>query len=148
MKKNPFSDILYKLIYPTSLYFTVITLFLYIGGSVGSTLNLNWIPTLHLVLIVLGFSFVLSASNILLPLKKLHISLRIALHFLITAVGFYVLFFATSSDKPGTASTIVILLIYTVVYAVICAVVLGVNAAVRKSKNKDSDYSPIYDKRI
>lgn len=148
MKKDIFPDILYRLIYPTALYFTVVTLILYVGGTVMSYNNMNMIPTLRIILIVLAFSFIFNLANMVLTSKKLHLSLRIAIHYVATAVSFFVLFINASDYNPGNGFTIVLMLVYTLVYALICAVVLGVRSAHKKSEINSSEYHSIYDKRI
>lgn len=148
MKKIYPPDILYRLIYPTSLYFTVVTFILYIGGAVISHDNMNMIPTLRTIIIVLLFSFIINLANMVLTVKKLHLSLRIAIHYAATAVSFFILFINASDYNPGSGFTIVLMLAYTFVYAVICAVVLGVRSAHKKSEIESSEYRSIYDKRI
>lgn len=148
MKKDSFSSIVNKIIYPTSLFFTIITLILYIGGASMSYGHTNMIPRLGTILMVLAFSFVLSIANIIMQTKKLHISLRVALHFVMTAVSFFVLFINASDYDAGSAFTIVLMIAYTAVYALICALVLGIRSAIKKSHIESSEYRSIYDKRV
>lgn len=152
MKKERFNSIfqriLYKVIYPTSLYFTVVTLLLYICGTLLDHDNTNMIPTLRTELIILGFSLVVSLANIILRIKKLHVSLKILLHYAATAAGFFVLFIVASGNNPKTGVAIVFMLAYTVVYALICGSVLAVRSAKKKSAIEKSDYESIYDKKI
>ena len=148
MKKDKLFDIICRIVYPTALYFTVVTLLLYIIGAAVSDGASNMIPTLRTILIIFGFSLVFNLANMILTAKKLHISLRITLHFVITALAFYILFINASDYNVNGSFTIVLLLIYTVVYAAICAVVLAVRSASRKTKIESSEYRPIYDKRI
>lgn len=152
MKKNGFSGIakkiLYKVIYPASLYFTVVTLVLYSVGMLLDHDNTNMIPTLRTELLILGFSLVISLANNLFALKKLHIALRVALHYAATAIGFFVLFITASGSKPGTGVSVVFMLAYTAVYAIICIIVFSVSAAKKKASIEKSEYKPIYDKKI
>lgn len=148
MKKDNFFDIVGRIVYPTSLYFTVFTLFLYILGAVFSSGTSNMIPTLRTVLIIFGFSLVLNLANMLLSSKKLSLPLRIAMHFVILALAFYVLVINASDFDMKGSTTMILMLVYAVIYAVICAIVLSVKSAVKKSKIEASEYKSIYDKRI
>ena len=148
MKKNKVFDLIARLIYPTALYFTVITLTLYIAGSLMSTGSRNMIPTLRTILLTLCFSFVIDVANILLTVKKLHLSLRIALHYVLLTASFLLLFFNAADFDPSRGLIIVAGVAFTVLYAIICAVTFAVRGAVKKSKTDSSEYHSIYDKHI
>ncbi len=148
VRKNPFLFILNRIIYPTSLYFTVIILILYIGGSALDHGNTNMIPRLSTVLIVLAFSFILNVANIILTVKRLHISLRIVIHYLLTAVSFFVLFVVSSDYEPSNGFTIILVLAYTLIYALICAAVFAVRSARKRRAADSAEYKSIYDERI
>ena len=144
--KRAFRAILERLIYPTSLCFTVVTLALYIIGTVLVAEHKDMIPTLRTILIVLAFSFVFCAANMLLSVKKLHPVLRVALHYVTTAAAFYILFISTSENRPGGSLTIILLLVYSVIYAAVFAGTAAVRSASRKKTIEKSDYSSIYSK--
>ena len=146
--KTTFNNILTKIIYPTSLYFTVILLILYIGGAALDHGNTNMIPTLSTVCLVLAFSFILNIANLILTVKKLHISLRVAIHYVLTAVSFFVLFINSSDYEPSSGFTIVLMLSYTAIYALICIIIAAVRSAKKRHDTETSEYKSIYDKRI
>ena len=148
MKKDKALDLITRLIYPTSLYFTIITLVLYIAGSLMSKGDQNMIPTLRTILLVLCFSFVIDIANMLLTAKKLHLSLRIASHYVLLTASFLLLFFNAADFDPSRGLVIVAGVAFTLVYAIICAVTFAVRGAVKKSKTDASEYRPIYEKRI
>ncbi len=145
-RRRPFRFVLDKIIYPTSLYFTLATLALYIGGTAFGTVNQNMIPTLRTELLVLALCLIFNAANLILTAKKLHMALRIAIHYVITALSFFILFINTSENKPGGSLTIILLLVYSVIYAAVAVTFFSVNSAARRSKNDKSEYESIYDR--
>ncbi len=148
MKKNGVKELLYRLIYPTALYFTVITVILYAAGAAISYGNTNLIPTLETIFTVLAFSFMLSLANLLLSYQKLNFAFRIALHYIITSVSFIVLFITASGKDPRSSITLILFLLYALVYAAVCSAILLTKSAKRKSEIKSSEYNSIYDKKI
>lgn len=147
-KKKIFPRLLTKLIYPTTLYFTVITLFLYIGGAALNYGTTKMIPRLSTILIVLAFSFIINVANLILTMKKLNMALRVAIHYVTLAVSFFVLFINASDYRASNGLTIILLLSYTLVYAFICAIVFAVRRAVKNADTDASEYKSIYDKKI
>ncbi len=84
------------------------------------------------------FALIFAIANVIMRIKKLSFALRLFLHFLITALGFYFCFMLYMGMK-GT-QLLIGLFLYAVVYF-ICALVIGLLVSrFRKIKNAHSDY--------
>lgn len=103
------------------LYTFLITSVYLLGNAVDS----HMVPTLAMVLALLGFSLALSAANSFLFSDKLLFPIRLLFHYLLTAFVFYIAFVVWGGYKASGGSVLTILLIYTFAYAV-CAVIVGV----------------------
>ena len=137
-----------RIVYSTSLYFTIITLAFYIVGTILGRDGMNLIPTLRTVIIILAFSLAVNLANMLLHVKKLATALRVALHYVIVGASLALLFFLAADFDASGWLVVIALGANTLVYAAVCAVVFGVRGAVDKSKIEKSDYTPIYGNRI
>ena len=131
-----------RIVYSTSLYFTIITLAFYIVGTI------LLIPTLRTVIIIFAFSLAVNLANMLLHVKKPAMALRVAMHYVIVGASLALLFFLAADFDASGWLVVIALGAYTLIYAVVCAVVFGVRGAVDKSKIEKSDYTPIYGNRI
>ena len=147
-KKTDIKALFFRIVYPTSLYFTIITLAFYISGTLLGRGGKNLIPTLRTVLLIFGFSLAVNLANMMLRVKKLHMALRIALHYVIIGASLALLFFIAADFDASGWLIIISLGAYTIIYAAVCTVVLNVRGAVDKSKVEKSDYTPIYGNRI
>ena len=147
-KKTDIKALFFRIVYPTSLYFTIITLAFYISGTLLGRGGMNLIPTLRTVLLIFGFSLAVNLANMMLRVKKLHMALRIALHYVIIGASLALLFFIAADFDASGWLIIISLGAYTIIYAAVCTVVLNVRGAVDKSKVEKSDYTPIYGNRI
>lgn len=84
------------------------------------------------------FALIFAIANIIMRIKSLSFGLRLFLHFLITALGFYLCFMLYMGMK-GT-QLLVGLFLYAVIYF-ICALVIGLLVSrFRSIKNAQTDY--------
>lgn len=91
----------------------------------GVFVDSHWVPTLHMVLALLAFSVILAAANSFLFSDRLVFSLRLLIHFAVTAVLFYIVFVLWGGYQANGGSVLTVLLIYTFAY-VLCAVIICV----------------------
>ena len=143
--KDGAAVVLKRLVYPTSVIYTVITLALYIAGSF---IGKGKIPTLRTVLLVLAFSFVISLAGMILAAKRLHLALRVAIHYAMLASSFFGLFFLAADFDPSRGLSIISFFAFTLIYASVCATVFAVRGHAKKSRADRAEYKSIYDKNI
>ena len=87
------------------------------------------------------FAFLLSAANTVFKLETLSMSLRLLIHYVLTALGFYFCFIMTLGMRA--AQVFIGLVLFTVVYFI----VFGVVALFRARYKKNTERSQKYDKR-
>ena len=142
MKKN--SNTILEIIKNGCVIFTVITVITYILGSVLSAENKAFIPTLKWVLLFLLFSVVLAGANLLLKNKKYSVAIKLALHFVATAILYFIVVvlcggFITNGSQ--TLIAIVLFVLFYVIFAIIFAVVSGTK---KHKTNKHEKYESVF----
>jgi len=110
----------------------------------GSAVDSHMVPTLTMVLSLLAFSVALSCANSFLFSDMFLFPVRLLIHYLATAVVFYISFVIWGGYRDNGGSVLMILLFYTFAYA-LCAVIVSVyrwlTAEYRTSK---TEYSSIF----
>ena len=123
------------------IYTFLVTAVYLLGNAVDS----HMVPTLNMVLALLVFSAVVSAANAFLFSDKLVFPIRLIIHYIATAVVFYIAFVVWGGYKDNGGSVLSILLIYTFAY-VICAVIIGVYRwLTAESRTAHTEYSSLFD---
>lgn len=84
------------------------------------------------------FSLILSLLNEILKIKKIHIALRIALHFIGTMICFYAVFIIVGAFSDKVSGKLIIMAVAALIYAIVALVVLLI-AQARKNKKRDSE---------
>ena len=84
------------------------------------------------------FSLIFALANVVMRIKSLSFALRLFLHFLMTALGFY-LCFLLYMGMQGT-QVLVGLFLYAVVYFISALIIGLLVSRFRKIKNAHSDY--------
>lgn len=133
-----------KILSDGCIFYTVITLVLYTGGMLFSTVEREWIPTLGMMFTVLLFSVLFSAANYVVIHTKLTAVLKLLLHFAVTTVIFYVLFILWGGFAARGSAVLVILLTYTLVYAIAALVFFAVRRVRASVKNTDAKYENLF----
>ena len=134
----------------------ILGLFYLFGTITGS--NMTLIGTKSFLTIAL-FGLLISLSGLLLQSKKIHIVIRVLLHYLLLLVSFYVVFIISGNIKTENAGQIfVAAIIFTVFYALMFGFVYILRLVIAKTdkmidennskntsqKSKKSSYKPLY----
>lgn len=141
MLKKIFNNV----ILPTSLFYTVISLFI---GVTSFTLDRN-IPAIPVsnLLVIAAYSLVLSLFNLIFKIKALNVYIRIPIHYILTAVSLYVVLLVAAGDIVTNTQNIrlVMVLFYTIIYVIATVVFICVNESRKKPrKTEDTNYEKIY----
>ncbi len=122
------------------LFYTVITLLLYTGGMIVSSIEREWIPTISMMYMVLVFSLFLAAANVLVLGAKIPAVLKLILHYAAATVVFYVIFILWGGFQRSGSSVLVILLVYTFIYCICALVVFSFRYIKGNRENSRTDY--------
>ena len=133
--------LLKKIINSACVIFTLLFAFIY---TLGVTVNPDWIPTIGMMYSLLAFAFVLSAMNLYLFSKNLVLGLRLLIHYVVTALSFYVLFVVASGFMRNGGSALTIMVSFSVTYALFAAVVAIFNGAKGSDKKKKTQKKTEY----
>lgn len=135
-------DFINKIIVPACIYFTLFTVpFAFIMFTIYGK---SGIFSAYRIAASFGFMLALSCANALLKGTKLTLPLRVALHAVITGVGFWLFMLLPIDD--GSINHLVGMLVYFVIYAVIMTVI-GLNrAAAHRRADKEQEYKSVFKK--
>ena len=141
-QRNTMKDFINKIIVPACIYFTLFTVpFAFIMFVIYGK---DGIFTAHRVAASFGFMLALAASNALLKGNKLTLPLRVALHAIITGVGFWLFMLLPLGNE--SINPLIGLLIYYVIYAVIMAIIGLRNASAHRRADREQEYSSMFKK--
>jgi hypothetical protein len=126
------------------LIFTVITVLSYIAGTLLSSENKAFIPTLKWILLFLLFSLVLAFANMLLRLPNAATGARLGFHFLATAALYFVVVVLCGGFIASGAQTIIAMLLFCVLYGIFAAIFAITSGTKRKKKNKEEKYDSMF----
>lgn len=126
------------------LIFTVITVISYITGTLLSSSNKAFIPTLKWILLFLAFSVILAFANLLLKSKKANLGARLGLHFLATAALYFVVVVLCGGFISSGAQTIIALTLFLILYGVFAAVYAVFSSLKKRKKNKKEEYESMF----
>ena len=143
MKKKPFTPFV-EIFKSGCVIFTFIVFFFYILGNVISS-EVKVLTLTNLFLLFL-FSIWFAISNIFLKSKKMNIVFRVALHFISTVLGFFVIFVYLPGNTNNSSSAFVLTLGFAALYAVIAFFILLIRHQINKNKSDNSEYNSIYEK--
>jgi len=108
----------------------------------GYRIDPLWIPTPSIILGLLLFSFLLGAADRFLFSDLLVFPLRLILHYIGTAVAFWLLF-GVMGGYEGSGLTV--WLIYTFAYALVMTIVMVYRWLTAELRNEKQDYSKKFD---
>ncbi len=146
VKRGFWRPLLHKLIYPASLFYTAITMLFYLCGAVFDLNDRQMVLSRKSGFLLFAFSVIIALANLILTEKKLklHISLRIVIHYAALLLSFYVLFLNIAEYDAGQSSTIIILAAFSLVYFIVCGTVFAVRGAKKKAAEDAAEYKSIY----
>ena len=124
--------------------FTVITVITYTVGMLLSTAEKSFIPTLSLIYMFLGLSIGLGFANKLLANKKMSLAPRLALHFTVSAVLYYVVIVLCGGFSESGASTIIAMGIFLIIYLVFALIYCLINKKTESKKNAKKEYKSVF----
>ncbi|MBQ9080780.1 MAG: hypothetical protein IJY27_06885 [Clostridia bacterium] len=139
-------DFVKNIVIPACIYFTVLTvpfallIYAIYGGSAESGGTLSAFRTAMSFV----FALVFAAANALVRADKPSRPVRIALHAIITGLGFW-LFMLMPAELEG-AGELMGMLIYYIVYAIILAVLSLNRAQARRRREKEEEYKSVFKK--
>ncbi len=122
------------------VWYTALTLVLYVGGKLASGIEREWILTLPMMFAVLAFSILFSAVNDIVLHTALHPAWKLLLHYAATAMIFYVLFIVWGGYAGNPSSVFMILLAFTVFYAIAASLYALVRHLLSLRKNSEQQY--------
>lgn len=118
-------DFVRKILVSTCVICTVISVFFFFFAAIVNeveSLFSETAITFRQFLLILLFSFLVALANRLLSVQRLHIALRITVHYATLLAAFLVVFIRAGNLKiTGSASLFLSVMIFTVLYAVFFA---------------------------
>ncbi len=144
-KRNAFS-ILSKIITHGCVYYTIVSLLLYLGGLLFSTIEREWIPTLDMLLLLLLFTLSFSAANQMVLLAKIPTAVKLLIHYAVTLLVFYIVFIRWGGFSDSGSAVLVLLFAFTLVYG-IGALIFGIVRHIRAgAANRRTEYADQFKK--
>ncbi len=130
-----------KTIGSACIFYTFFITSLYL---LGVYVDSNWVPTLHMVISLLLFSFVLAAANSFLYSNKLIFSLRLLIHYAATTTVFYIIFVLWGGFQANGGSVLTALLVYSFAYLICALVVFMYRYITAESRAKNTEYKSVF----
>ncbi len=101
--------------------------------------------TLQALLGFFAFSLILSCLNEVLKIKAMHISLRVLLHFIGSAVCFYGIFIKLGGFSEKESGTLVIMALFAIIYVIIALALLIIGYTRLRAKRDKEKYDAQFD---
>jgi len=125
--------------------FTFVVFAFYIMGVIAS--NALQTLTISRMALVFAFSFWFALCNLFLSFKSLNVVLRIALHFISSTFGFYVIFLLIPGYTKNQSSSFALVIAFVIAYAIIGSVCGLIRSALNKKDKQEEEYNSIYNKK-
>ncbi len=126
------------------IIFTVTVFAFYFMGSLMS--NAQQTLTLSKMVLVFVFSLWFALCNLFLNFKNLNIIIRIALHFVSSTFGFYVIFLLIPGYAENQAGAFALTIGFILLYVIVATLIGIVRKLTTKESQKDNEYKSIYNK--
>ena len=124
--------------------FTVITVLSYVMGTLLSFENKAFIPTLKWILLFLVFSVLLAFANLLLKNESFSVLSRLSLHFLASAMLYFITVVLCGGFVESGAQTLIAMTFFIILY-LIFAGIFAVSASKKRRKlNKKEKYDSMF----
>ena len=124
--------------------FTFVVFAFYVMGAIAS--NALQTLTLSRMALVYLFSVWIALCNKFLYFKVLNAVLRIALHFVSSTAGFYIIFLFIPGYTKQQSNSFAMVIAFVIAYAVIGSIYGLIKSAINRSKKQDEEYNSIYNK--
>lgn len=126
------------------LMFTVITVLSYVAGTLMSSENKAFIPTLKWILLFLAFSIVLAFANLLLKSKKYSRGLCLLFHFAASAVLYFIVVVLCGGFIANGSQTLIAMALFLLIYGVFAIIFALTGSSKKIKKNKTENYSSMF----
>ena len=143
--KNTFLKSISEVIKQACVIFTCIVFAFYIFADI--TNGSNSVLTLKMLSLLFLAAIWFAMTDVLLVNKNLNIVLRVALHFISSTVGFYLIFIYLSGYAKKSSKSFILIIAFSIVYILIASVVLTIRHFIMKNKSEKEDYESIYDNK-
>ncbi len=140
---NSFLKSLYNTFKSGCVIFTILVFVFYILGNVIS--SAVQVLTLFNMFLLLLFSIWFALANYLLNRKSINIVVRVLIHFLLTVVGFFVIFIYMAGNFENKSRAFIITVGFAVLYIIIAAITLFFKNILKKKDNDKQKYESVYD---
>jgi Protein of unknown function (DUF3021). len=125
------------------LYYTIVSILIY-ALSLLLTQH-EMVPTFASLLMILAASISISALNGIFGAKKLPPLLRLVIHYVLTAVAFYLIFILSSGLYKREWMIIIYLAAFTIAYAIIAFVVFIIRKTISERNLAKKEYKNQFD---
>lgn len=145
--KNKLLDKLSNLLKKSCVVFTAVVFAFYILQRLITKDQGTWGLDLTDLFLVLLTSIWFTATNVFLTNKKLNVILRIALHFVSSTIGFYLIFIYLTGYAKKSSNAFVLVVAFAVVYILVAAIFLAIRSFIaRKKAESQEKYQALYEK--
>ena len=126
------------------LIFTVLTVLSYVAGTLMSSENKAFIPTLKWILLFLAFSILLAFANLLLKSPKHSKGICLLFHFATSAALYFVVVVLCGGFIANGSQTLIAMALFLLIYGVFAAIYAFTGSAKTKKKNNTEKYSSMF----
>ena len=140
-----------KFLYHSAAYTVVISILFFIFAAISRVDELS--ISFSRYMLIFAFSLIISATEFIFSIKKLHVSLRYLIHYFVLCIGFFVVFLSVRSaagNAQFSAATVFAgIIIFSLVYFLIVLALLLIKKVISKRTKgvdkkvgKATDYTP------
>ena len=144
MKKQNTSKKIIDTIKNGCLIFTIISVTSYVAGTLLSSENKAFIPTLKWVLLFLLFSVVLAFANLLLKSKKHSRGLCLLFHFIASAALYFVVVVLCGGFIANGAQNLISMALFLLLYGIFALIFAFTGTKKKQKKNKTEEYKSMF----
>ncbi|MBE6717940.1 MAG: hypothetical protein E7574_01620 [Ruminococcaceae bacterium] len=143
--KNKLTNKLSNLFKSSCVVFTAVVFSFYILQRLITKDQGNWGLDLMDLFLVLLTSIWFTATNVFLTNKKLNIILRVAMHFVSSTLGFYLIFIYLTGYAKKSSNAFLLVIAFAVAYIIVAVAILAIRNFIIKKKTQDKEkYESIY----
>lgn len=124
--------------------FSIITVISYTIGMILSTADKAYIPKLKTIYIYLFFSILFAFANNILSNKKINLTLKLTLHFLVSCALFFCIAIIGGGLTNSGFATIILMFTFIIAYILFAIIYLITNKKKETKKNNDENYSSLF----
>lgn len=135
---NPLKKVLYYLIYPACMYFSLSTFA--VTMLVYFTMNPAWAPTFEAMTGIWIFSLIMAGLGNIFRYKKVNMFLKILIHYIGTVMSFIGIFLVFMTDYDNITGAVAIVAVFSVIYLFVASVILLISGTINRSNHKKEKY--------